>query len=324
MLAAAVLILALGVVVVGLQATGPAATGSGRCVVGDQSRASPRSSTDRCRRASRGRRVRDGRARRVDRSSGLLVSTGDDRGNVLYYGDNLDVLRRHVKDETVDLVYLDPPFNSNADYNVPFAEHGEKAAAQIEAFTDTWEWNTDARLSYEEIVGGRGSGGGRDARVRTMLGPSDMLAYLSMMAPRLVELRRVLQSTGACTSLRPDGEPLPQAAARLDLRRAVLPGGDRVGASGRAQHEDQGMAARQRLDPVLHQGTDVHVQRGVHGLRAGADEARYRTDEDGRRYTARRPHLLDGPKVSTQFEWRGVKPPPHRSVGRRPRATREQ
>lgn len=67
-----------------------------------------------------------------------------DERNVLYYGDNLDVLRRHVGDESVDLVYLDPPFNSNADYNVLFSEHGEKSAAHIEAFTDTWEWNTEA------------------------------------------------------------------------------------------------------------------------------------------------------------------------------------
>src|SRR5436309_12494942 len=71
---------------------------------------------------------------------------------LLYYGDNLDVLRRHVKDETVDLVYLDPPFNSDVNYNVLFNEHGEKSAAQIEAFSDTWEWNTEARAAYEEVV----------------------------------------------------------------------------------------------------------------------------------------------------------------------------
>ncbi len=78
-------------------------------------------------------------------------------GNVLYYGDNLDVLRRHTADESVDLVYLDPPFNSNADYNVLFSEHGEKAAAQVQAFTDTWTWDSDARADYEEVVelGGR-------------------------------------------------------------------------------------------------------------------------------------------------------------------------
>lgn len=117
--------------------------------------------------------------------------------NVLYYGDNLDVLRRHVRDESVDLVYLDPPFNSNANYNVLFEEHGEKAAAQVRAFEDTWEWNADSRAAYEEVV----EAGGRVAETmrafHTMLGGTDMLAYLSMMAPRLVELQRVLKSTGS-------------------------------------------------------------------------------------------------------------------------------
>ncbi len=118
-------------------------------------------------------------------------------GNVLYYGDNLDVLRRHVKDETVDLVYLDPPFNSNANYNVLFSEHGEKAAAQVQAFTDTWTWDSDARADYEEIV----EAGGRVADTMrafyTMLGGSDMMAYLARMSLRLVELHRVLKPTGS-------------------------------------------------------------------------------------------------------------------------------
>jgi len=72
--------------------------------------------------------------------------------NTLYYGDNLDVMRRHVGDATVDLVYLDPPFNSDVNYNVLFQEHGEKAAAQIEAFSDTWEWNTEAAAAYQDVV----------------------------------------------------------------------------------------------------------------------------------------------------------------------------
>lgn len=117
--------------------------------------------------------------------------------NVLYYGDNLDVLRRHVKDDSIDLVYLDPPFNSDVNYNVLFAEHGEKAAAQIEAFTDTWEWNTDARAAYEEVVEAGGKTADTMRAFRTMIPGSDMLAYLSMMAPRLVELRRVLKPTGS-------------------------------------------------------------------------------------------------------------------------------
>jgi adenine specific DNA methylase Mod len=117
--------------------------------------------------------------------------------NLLYYGDNLDVLRRHVEDESIDLVYLDPPFNSNASYNVLFAEHGTKAAAQIKAFEDTWTWDENAARSYQEVV----EQGGRVSQAmqafRTFLGDSDMLAYLAMMAPRLVELRRVLKSTGS-------------------------------------------------------------------------------------------------------------------------------
>ncbi|HEU5451479.1 MAG TPA: hypothetical protein VFU76_05810 [Terriglobales bacterium] len=78
--------------------------------------------------------------------------------NKLYYGDNLVVLREHVRDESVDLVYLDPPFNSRQDYNVLFAEKdGTRAASQIKAFEDTWEWNLDAEHAFQEIVehGGR-------------------------------------------------------------------------------------------------------------------------------------------------------------------------
>src|SRR5213075_1297708 len=99
--------------------------------------------------------------------------------NLLYYGDNLDVLRRHVKDESVDLVYLDPPFNSNANYNLLYEQHGEKAAAQVQAFTDTWEWNTEARRTYEEVVEAGGSAADTMRAFHTMLGASDMLAYLS-------------------------------------------------------------------------------------------------------------------------------------------------
>ncbi len=118
--------------------------------------------------------------------------------NRLYYGDNLDVLRRYVKDESVDLIYLDPPFNSRQDYNVLFAEKdGARSSSQIMAFEDTWEWNLDAEKAYQEIVeaGGRVSDAMR--AFRTFLGHSDMIAYLAMMAPRLIELRRVLKITGS-------------------------------------------------------------------------------------------------------------------------------
>ncbi|MFP5208354.1 MAG: site-specific DNA-methyltransferase [Acidobacteriota bacterium] len=118
--------------------------------------------------------------------------------NQLYYGDNLEVLRLYVKDESVDLVYLDPPFNSRQDYNVLFAEKdGSQSSSQIHAFEDTWEWNIEAERAYEQLV----ERGGRVADAlrafRTFLGGSDMMAYLAMMAPRLVELRRALKETGS-------------------------------------------------------------------------------------------------------------------------------
>jgi DNA modification methylase len=118
--------------------------------------------------------------------------------NKLYYGDNYEVLQRYVKDESVDLVYLDPPFNSRQDYNVLFAEKdGSQSSSQIHAFEDTWEWNLDAQRSYELIV----EQGGRVADAlrafKTFLFNSDMMAYLAMMAPRLVELKRVLKETGS-------------------------------------------------------------------------------------------------------------------------------
>ena len=118
--------------------------------------------------------------------------------NQLYYGDNLDVLRRYLRDESVDLVYLDPPFNSRQDYNVLFAEKdGSQSSSQIRAFEDTWEWNIEAEAAYQETL----QQGGRVAQAmvafRTFLGGSDMLAYLAMMAPRLIELKRVLKETGS-------------------------------------------------------------------------------------------------------------------------------
>jgi adenine specific DNA methylase Mod len=118
--------------------------------------------------------------------------------NSLYYGDNLDVLQRYVKDESVDLVYLDPPFNSRQDYNVLFAEKdGSQSSSQIHAFEDTWEWNNESMRALQQVI----EQGGRVADAlrafESYLHGSDMMAYLAMMAPCLVELRRVLKETGS-------------------------------------------------------------------------------------------------------------------------------
>jgi site-specific DNA-methyltransferase (adenine-specific) len=118
--------------------------------------------------------------------------------NRLYYGDNLAVLRDYIPAASVDLIYLDPPFNSRQDYNVLFAEKdGTRSSSQITAFKDTWEWNEESSLAYEQVV----EAGGRVAEAmrafHTLLGGTDMLAYLAMMAPRLIELRRVLKESGS-------------------------------------------------------------------------------------------------------------------------------
>lgn len=120
--------------------------------------------------------------------------------NQLYYGDNLPILRQRIKDESVDLVYLDPPFNSNRSYNVLFqSKSGDDPSAQIEAFDDTWHWSQDSEELYEEMVGGGAPAKVADALIamRKLLGDNDVLAYLVMMSARLVELHRVLRPTGS-------------------------------------------------------------------------------------------------------------------------------
>ena len=134
----------------------------------------------------------------------------------LYYGDNLDILRRYLKDESVDLVYLDPPFNSAQNYNAFFQEKdGSAAASQIHAFEDTWHWDTGTRKAYDAVTEQPGRVSDVMQAFYQFLGGNDMMAYLTMMSSRLVELRRVLKSTRlALPPLRPHRLPLSQAAAR--------------------------------------------------------------------------------------------------------------
>ncbi|MGH9378050.1 MAG: DNA methyltransferase [Terriglobia bacterium] len=119
--------------------------------------------------------------------------------NTLYFGDNLEVLRANVPDQSVDLIYLDPPFNSNANYNVLFKEKsGEESAAQIHAFEDTWGWGLESEEAYTELVTqGPKKLADLMQALLSFLGRNDMMAYLVMMAIRLVELHRVLKSTGS-------------------------------------------------------------------------------------------------------------------------------
>ena len=119
--------------------------------------------------------------------------------NQLYFGDNLKLLPKHVPPGTVDLVYLDPPFNSNANYNILFKERTNESTAQIKAFEDTWHWGPEAQAAYDWLAT---QGPPRLSELiqafRSFLGEkTDMMAYAVMMAPRLVELRHALKDTGS-------------------------------------------------------------------------------------------------------------------------------
>ena len=124
----------------------------------------------------------------------------DIQKNTLFYGDNLVVLRESIPDESIDLVYLDPPFNSKADYNILFkAASGERSRAQIQAFEDTWHWSEEAEKAFDEVMQHPANSGVAEMlrAMRAFLSTSDMMAYLTMMCPRLIELHRILKPTGS-------------------------------------------------------------------------------------------------------------------------------
>jgi adenine specific DNA methylase Mod len=123
--------------------------------------------------------------------------------NKLFYGDNLDILRssRKIKDETIDLCYIDPPFNSKRNYNQIYNNIGTEDRAQAQAFTDTWTWDDHARAGYDEILAN--DNGRFQAQLvelikglRAVLGQGSLLAYLISMSLRVTELQRILKPTG--------------------------------------------------------------------------------------------------------------------------------
>jgi site-specific DNA-methyltransferase (adenine-specific) len=242
--------------------------------------------------------------------------------DVLYYGDNLDILRRYIPDESVDLVYLDPPFNSNADYNVIFKdESGRSTDAQILAFEDTWHWGPDAEAQYAYLTQtGRNQGKVPStvstiiAALRSGIGENQMMAYLVEMAVRLVELHRVLKQTGSLY-LHCD----PTASHYLKLVLDAIFGPDNFRAEivwERAGAHNMRIKGWARVNDSLLYFTksDEFTFNQIYTGYGPAQLKRYRKDENGRLYTGQ-DLTFSTIRRLRQFEWRGVKPPPHRSWG---------
>ncbi|MFO1081852.1 MAG: site-specific DNA-methyltransferase [Reyranellaceae bacterium] len=241
--------------------------------------------------------------------------------NALYYGDNLPVLRESIKDESVDLIYLDPPFNSAANYNVLFkAPSGESSQAQIEAFEDTWHWNESAERAFDEVVTGPHS----DASVmlkamRSALGENDMMAYLAMMAVRLIELHRVLKPTGSLY-LHCD----PTASHYLKTLMDAIFGptqflNEIIWLRANAHNFKTRMWPRQHDTILVYARGDTFTLNPVYQPYGPEQLKRYRPDASGRMYTGQ-DMTVSLVRRLRQFEWRGTKPPPHRSWG----ASKEQ
>lgn len=231
--------------------------------------------------------------------------------NTLYYGDNLQVLREHIADKSVDLIYLDPPFKSDQNYNVLFAERdGTKSQAQIKAFGDTWHWDEGAARAYQEVVEQGGDVANVMRAFRTFLGDNDMLAYLAMMAPRLLELRRVLKPSG---SIYLHCDPTASHYLKVLMDAIFLPLNFRneIIWKRSTTHNDA-----KRWSPIS--DTLLYYSKGdkptwnppvvPHGAEYLASKYRYK-DADGRLYR------LDNmtspkPRPNMMYEWKGFPSPP--------------
>ncbi len=238
--------------------------------------------------------------------------------NTLFYGDNLPILREHIADESVDLVYLDPPFNSNRSYNVLFKDESGKAAeAQITAFDDTWHWSGSTPATYHELVTeGPSQVGNMIAALYQAIGPNQMMAYLVMMAARLVELRRVLKPTG---SLYLHCDPTASHYLKIILDTIFGPQNfrneivwkRRTGSSSAVHQSNKfGVCTDTIFFYAKTAAAALHSQYNMKaaGYQEYIDKFFRYTDENGRRY-----RLADlsnpAPRPNLMYEYKGYKPP---------------
>jgi site-specific DNA-methyltransferase (adenine-specific) len=233
--------------------------------------------------------------------------------NTLYYGDNLDILRNYIADASVDLIYLDPPFNSNRDYNVLFKEQsGGESPAQIKAFGDTWNWAGAAEAWADfptlcpnpkviELMQG----------FHNAIGENDVMAYLVMMAPRLYQLHRVLKPTG---SLYLHCDPTASAYLRLilDCIFGAKNFKNEIVWQRTNIHSDSKTWSRVNDTIFFYTKSDKFAWNSIYVQHSDEHiESKYRSkDETGRAYT-----LSDmtspSPRPNMMYEWKGHSSPPN-------------
>jgi len=235
--------------------------------------------------------------------------------NVLYFGDNLEILRNrdYFPDECIDLIYLDPPFNSKKDYNILFKENGGvESEAQIKAFTDTWHWTQTAENTYHDIViNGPLKIGKLIGALHDTIGCNDVMAYLVMMTARLIELHRVLKPTG---SLYLHCDPTASHYLKLVLDQIFGPANFRneIVWKRTAAH-----SSSKKYGPIhqiifFYTKSEKYIWNKLYGAydESYIDNFYRKVDEDGRRY-----QLIDlsapGDRTGTKahYEWHGRFPP---------------
>lgn len=242
------------------------------------------------------------------------MATPNRPDNHLYYGDNLDVLRREIADGSVDLVYLDPPFNSNANYNILFrSPAGATADAQIEAFEDTWHWNDRAEDAFDQVArSGHLTAFELLDAMRRFLGENDMMAYLTMMAVRLIELYRVLKPTG---SLYLHCDPTASHYLKLLLDGVFGPRQYRneIIWKRTSAHGDAAMSFGGVTDTILYytRGDRPTWNRQFVPLSTAHVTTKYSArDPDGRRFTTR-DLRSPSPRPNLTYDYKGYAPHPN-------------
>lgn len=234
--------------------------------------------------------------------------------NKLFFGDNIDVLRS-ISSESVDLIYLDPPFNSNVDYNLLYStRRGGPSQAQSHAFEDTWRWGPDAQRALDQTAERHLEAGALLDAFKKIFEASNMMAYLSMMAVRLIELHRVLRPTG---SLYLHCDPTASHYLKMLLDAVFGPAhflNEIIWPRSNAHNFKSRMWPRQHDTLLVYSRGDSFTLSPVYQPYGPQQLKRYKPDGNGRLYTGQ-DLTVSAVRRLRQFEWRGVKPPSHRSWG---------